>query len=133
MVQNKNLYNILFSIMIDINLNLFLGISTSKKNPILFADQLIKLDLDRNADGTFSHKIWQQFGCTPSEPIFVPSPNSKAEDDGVITSVILDGNTGTSFLLILDASTFTEIARAEMEPGKFVPYNYHGLWYNELV
>ncbi|CAG8801926.1 14898_t:CDS:1, partial [Racocetra fulgida] len=45
--------------------------------------------------------------------------------------VMLDGTKNSSFLLILDAKSFKEIARAEMELGKIVPYGFHGLW-NDL-
>ncbi|RIB27212.1 carotenoid oxygenase [Gigaspora rosea] len=106
------------------------GISHSGSNPHIFFDRLIKIDLNRTEDGSFNHKIWQQFGCIPSEPIFVPAPNAVEEDDGVITSVVLDGTKNTSFLLILDAKSFKEIARAEMELGTVVPYGFHGLWNN---
>ncbi|CAG8632912.1 21880_t:CDS:2 [Dentiscutata erythropus] len=104
------------------------GISYSGSNPHIAFDRLIKIDLHRTENDSFNHKIWQQFGCIPSEPIFVPSPSGVEEDDGVITSVVLDGTKNTSFLLILDAKSFKEIARAEMEHGKVVPYGFHGLW-----
>lgn len=35
------------------------------------------------------HKVWCQPGLYPSEPVFVPSPNAKEEDDGVILTVVL--------------------------------------------
>ena len=50
-----------------------------------------------------------------SEPVFIPNPNGTNEDDGVVLSTILSNNPKKNppFLLILDGSTFTEIARAE--------------------
>ncbi|RIB11400.1 carotenoid oxygenase [Gigaspora rosea] len=69
-----------------------------------------------------------KLGCTPSEPIFVPALNAVEEDDGIITRIVLDGTKNTSFLLILDAKSFKEIARAEMKLGTVVPYGFHGLW-----
>ena len=44
------------------------------------------------------------------------------EDDGVVMSVMV-GADGKSFLLVLDARTFAETARAEMPYG--VPYGFH--------
>ncbi|CAG8484814.1 43493_t:CDS:2 [Gigaspora margarita] len=103
------------------------GISHSGSSPHIVFDRLIKIDLHRTENCSFNHTIWQQFGCTPSEPIFVPAPSAIEEDDGVITSVVLDGTKNTSFLLILDAKSFKEIARAEMEHGKVVSYGFHRL------
>jgi beta,beta-carotene 9',10'-dioxygenase len=62
-------------------------------------------------------------GCNTSEPSFVPSPDVRAEDDGVILSVLLDGSTETSSLLVLDAQTFEEVARAEA-PQR-IPMGFH--------
>ncbi|ODM87665.1 Carotenoid isomerooxygenase [Orchesella cincta] len=46
--------------------------------------QLIKVDVVNN---TF--KTWNEPNAFASEPIFVPAPNSKGEDDGIIMSIIL--------------------------------------------
>lgn len=64
---------------------------------------------------------WQETGCYPGEAIFVGKPQSSTEDEGVLLSIILDMNTGLSFLLALDASSFQEIGRAtvphQIPPG----------------
>jgi beta,beta-carotene 9',10'-dioxygenase len=60
----------------------------------------------------------------PGEPVFVPSPDARREDDGVLLSVVLDGRTGSSFLLVLDASSLEELARAEV-PHQ-IPFGFHG-------
>jgi carotenoid cleavage dioxygenase-like enzyme len=57
---------------------------------------------------------WQCEGCYPGEPVFIPLPNSGIEDDGIILSIVLDAENFGSFLLILDAKTFQEIARAKV-------------------
>lgn len=54
--------------------------------------------------------------ANPGEPVFVPSPEHRGEDDGVCLSVVLDAARGTSFLLVLDAADFGELARAEVPP-----------------
>ena len=54
-------------------------------------------------------------GYFPSEPIFVKNPRGVDEDDGVILSSVINVNPNDPiFLLVLDAKTFTEIGRAEV-------------------
>jgi beta,beta-carotene 9',10'-dioxygenase len=56
--------------------------------------------------------------------VFVPAPQADHEDDGVLLSVVLDGRTGNSFLLVLDAASLQELARAEV-PHQ-IPFGFHG-------
>jgi beta,beta-carotene 9',10'-dioxygenase len=84
-----------------------------------FLDQLVKLDV-RSGDA----RIWRERGCFPGEAVFVRAPDAKREDDGVALSVVLDTRRRTSFLLVLDARTFTERARAEVPQP--VPFGFHG-------
>jgi carotenoid cleavage dioxygenase-like enzyme len=55
--------------------------------------------------------------------VFVAAPAAN-EDDGVILSVVLDTRQAASFLLILDASTFRELARADAP--HHIPFGFHG-------
>ena len=48
------------------------------------------------------------------------------EDDGVLLSVVLDGSAGTSFLLVLDATDLTEVARAQAP--HHIPFSFHGMF-----
>jgi carotenoid cleavage dioxygenase-like enzyme len=57
----------------------------------------------------------------------VPQPERSAEGDGVLLSVVLDARLGTSFLLVLDAQTLRELARAEC-PHQ-IPFGLHGSYY----
>lgn len=50
----------------------------------------------------------------PCEPIYVPRPGSKIEDDGCILTIVMDRDGEHSILVCLDATTMTEIARAHM-------------------
>lgn len=72
---------------------------------------------------------WSQKGCYAGEPIFVAKPNSQAEDDGVVLSLVLDLVKHTSFLLVLDATNMTEMARAYAPCP--IPVGLHGLWKNQ--
>jgi carotenoid cleavage dioxygenase-like enzyme len=84
-----------------------------------FFDQLVKLDVD--SGGT---DIWYEPGCYPGEPVFVAAPAATSEDDGVVLSVVLDSNTGRSFMLVLDAGSWREVARAGVP--HVVPFGFHG-------
>lgn len=85
---------------------------------------LYKVDL--RAEGADRVLRWQEDGCYPSEPFFVARPDGEDEDDGVVLSVVLDTTLQTprSFLLVLDARTFTETARASTPD--LIPYGFHG-------
>jgi beta,beta-carotene 9',10'-dioxygenase len=89
-----------------------------------FIDNLVKLDLERNATSS-----WYEEGCYPGEPVFVATPGAANEDDGVILSVVLDSEKASSFLLILDASSFRELARAEV--SHHIPFGFHGNYFAE--
>ena len=56
--------------------------------------------------------------------MFVADPGAKAEDAGVLLSVVLDADQGASFLLVLDAASLDEIARAEAP--HHIPFGFHG-------
>src|SRR5918996_553779 len=81
-------------------------------------DQLVKVDV---RDGSRSE--WSAPGCYPGEPIFVRRPGDEAEDGGVVLSVVLDAAAGRSFLLVLDACSFEELARAEAP--HHIPFGFH--------
>ncbi|MCL4229747.1 carotenoid oxygenase family protein [Candidatus Dependentiae bacterium] len=83
---------------------------------------LIKLDVTNG-----NTLLWHEDGCYPGEPVFVAAPTGNTEDDGVLLSVVLDTRTGTSFLLILDAHTMQEYARAHLT--HHVPLDSHGHFY----
>nr|CAB3225293.1 RPE65 RPE65 homolog [Phallusia mammillata] len=70
---------------------------------------------------------WFEEGCTPSEPVFVERPGATEEDDGIILSTVINKDPNKSvFLLILDAKTFKELARAEVETN--LPISFHGIF-----
>lgn len=90
-------------------------------SPIYCLENLLKIDVKKNI-----HKKWHCKNCYPGEPIFVPNPKADKEDNGVILSLVLDTSKNKSFLLILDAKSFTEIARAELD--YYIPFCIHGLF-----
>lgn len=69
---------------------------------------------------------WSVSSHYPGEPRFVARPGATEEDDGVIVSVVMDGVEQASYLLILDARTFTPLE--EFDVGLRVPATLHGNW-----
>ncbi|XP_014472372.1 PREDICTED: carotenoid isomerooxygenase-like isoform X2 [Dinoponera quadriceps] len=76
-------------------------------------------------------KTWQEEDVIANEPIFVANPNGKNEDDGVVVSSLIwmKNYENRVALLILDAATFTEIARATFDTPGPVPKCLHG-WFS---
>ncbi|XP_072388974.1 carotenoid isomerooxygenase isoform X2 [Diabrotica undecimpunctata] len=86
---------------------------------------LIKVDVESKTT-----KTWGEPNCYPSEPIFVPSPEPKSEDDGVVLSAMVWGEEDTNHvgLLVLDGESFTELGRAEFNTPSPAPKCLHG-WF----
>ncbi|KAH9629703.1 hypothetical protein HF086_001516 [Spodoptera exigua] len=85
------------------------------------------IKVDTNTGET---KTWYEPNCYPSEPIFVPAPNAKDEDDGVLLSALVWGGdvTNTVAVLILDAKTMQELARSTFDTPSPAPKCLHG-WF----
>lgn len=84
-----------------------------------FVDQIVRIDPDSG-----DAKTWHKPGHYPGEPVFVADPNVDAEGEGVLLSVVLDAEAGSSYLLVLDAQTLEERARASV-PHR-IPFQFHG-------
>lgn len=93
------------------------GINPERRNE--FYNQLVKIDIR-----TGKCLRWHQPGFYPGEAVFIPHPNRKGEDDGVLLSIVLDAEQNNSFLLILDAKSLQEIGRAELPHAML--FGYHG-------
>ena len=85
-------------------------------------DQVVKFDVETRATTT-----WEEPGCYPGEPVFAGRPEREREDDGVVLSVVFDSREERSFLLVLDAGSFTELARAQAP--HHVPHSFHGQFF----
>lgn len=84
-----------------------------------YFDGLVKFDSQ-----TKEHLLWTEHGHSPGEGLFVANPEGVSEDDGVLLSVVLNGLTGKSYLLCLDAKTMKELGRADV-PGP-IGFGFHG-------
>jgi len=92
------------------------GVGFQYSDPI----PLIKIDVTNG-----SKREWMEEGALAGEPVFVPKPDAKDEDDGVLLSLVT--STKSSFLLILDAKNLQEIARSEVLHR--IPYGLHGMFW----
>ena len=66
-------------------------------------------------------------GRTCGEPVFVPSDNPKAEDDGYLMTYVHDAESDTSSFVIMDAATMDDTPVASVELPR-VPNGFHGSW-----
>lgn len=95
----------------------------SSEQPYDFHHQIVKMDVKSG-----KAVIWQEPGCFPTKPTFVPNPAAQAEDDGVVLSVVFDSKKQTSALIILQADTLKQIARVELP--HHIPLGLSGNFYN---
>ncbi len=105
------------------NYNYVYGISDHKSNG--FPNKLVKFCIK-----TQSSKYWHRENNFAGEPVFVAAPGAEEEDEGVILSLVLDTIKIVTYLLILDATTFSEIARAYLPFA--VPFGSHGQYYEGI-
>ncbi|MBI4752490.1 MAG: carotenoid oxygenase family protein [Acidobacteria bacterium] len=82
--------------------------------------RLVKFDLHRSKEYVAKAKAQQVYG----EPVFVPRPAGKAEDDGWVLIQGYDGPKNQNFLEILDAQTLDLAAR--VWTGQHFPLGFHG-------
>ena len=87
-----------------------------------FYNQIVKVD-----NQTGQAQVWFEEDCYPGEPVFIPAPDRTREDEGVVLSVVLNAAQENSFLLVLDAPSFTEKARAEVPHP--ILFGYHGAYF----
>jgi beta,beta-carotene 9',10'-dioxygenase len=106
------------------------GVGNRERPPAEFQNQLVKIDVE-----TRTVETWDEPNSYPGEPVFVPAPDisgnaaSRREGEGVLLSVVLDADVGRSFLLVLDATTFEERARAVVPHA--IPFGFHGQFYRD--
>ncbi|MBD3223319.1 MAG: beta-carotene 15,15'-monooxygenase [Caldithrix sp.] len=109
----------------DSSYNFVYGLSVNKSHIRGFYNQLVKIDITRQHT-----KTWYTANHYPSEPVFVPAPDAKSEDDGVVLTIVLDTENESSYLLVLDGQTFTEMGRAVVKQPILI--GYHGQYFPEL-
>jgi len=87
---------------------------------------LVKRDLE-DPSGDYT---WFKPSHYPGEMFFIPNPEGVEEDDGVLITLVFDGEREQSYVMILDAKTFEEIDIAYLPYN--VPFSFHGNWFPEI-
>jgi all-trans-8'-apo-beta-carotenal 15,15'-oxygenase len=87
-------------------------------------DALAKLEVSTGQWSDFAIDRHQY----PSEPIFVPRPRAKAEDDGYLLTLVFDPAEKVSFVAIYDAARPGDAALARTYFDHSIPFTFHGLW-----
>ena len=90
------------------------------------ANGLVKVDLERE-----TATEWFESSVYVEEPRVVRRPDADAEDDGVVIATALDADRERSILLVFDAATLEERARAPLP--HVVPFGFHGRFFPEAV
>lgn len=87
--------------------------------------QVSKLDLE-----TGETIVWREEDYYfPGEPEFIPLPDAKEEDDGVILSAVSDArDDGKDFLLGIDARSMTVLFKAVISNAA-IPQCIHGAFF----
>ncbi|RMF21073.1 MAG: Apocarotenoid-15,15'-oxygenase, partial [Cyanobacteria bacterium J083] len=65
-----------------------------------------------------------------SEPIFVPHPQAKQEDQGWVLTLVYDAAKHRSKVVILDGENLTAIASLQLK--HHIPYGLHGSWCEQV-
>lgn len=94
---------------------------TGNHDPTRYSDQLVRVDL-----GDGSVRRFRDPRSSPGEPVFVPRPGGRDEDDGVCLSMAIEEEAERSVVLVLDAATMTELARVRLP--LHVPFHFHGVF-----
>jgi carotenoid cleavage dioxygenase-like enzyme len=86
------------------------------------ANGLAKIDPESN-----TATEWWERGVYVEEPRMVQRPDADREDEGVVLAPALDTAAERSMLLVFDAETLTERARAPLP--HVVPFGFHGRYF----
>ena len=87
------------------------------------ANGLVKVDTERER----AREFWER-NLYVEEPCVVQRPGAEAEDDGVVLAPALDVAAEQSVLLVLDAATLAEHARAPLPQHN--PFGFHGRFFH---
>ena len=85
-----------------------------------FLDRLVHVDVEHGTPAA----TWESEDCYVGEPVFIPRPGARDEDDGVVAALVLDAAAGRSSLLLLEARSLGLLARAELPHA--IPFDFHG-------
>jgi len=87
---------------------------------------VVKYDVCSGKPPAQNKKQWHRKNWYPSEALMVPAPNG-AEDEGLLFFTALNGETGESWFMVVDAKTMKTLTEAGPYPR--VPFTTHGEFY----
>ncbi|CAH1240072.1 BCO2 [Branchiostoma lanceolatum] len=96
----------------------------SPSNPVNGSLSIVK----KNLCAPGKDQVWFHPNHHASEPSFVPNPDGKDEDDGVVLSSVFDAILEKNYLLILDGKTMKKINTAYMPT--YIPFGFHGRFFS---
>lgn len=102
------------------NYNYVYGLSDHNSSG--FTNKIVKFTISKR-----TAQYWFREYHFPGEPVFVMAPGATQEDEGVILSLVLNTKENVSYLLILDAISFTELAKAKIPYP--IPFGSHGQYF----
>ena len=85
----------------------------------------------KNVCDASDDKVWYVENHYVGEAHFLPRPGGTSEDDGVLITIVFDGPLEKSYLLILDAKTFTPINHSYLP--HHIPWSAHGMYFPEAT
>lgn len=86
-----------------------------------FLDRTVRVDLDTGAVTT-----WQRVNATQLEPLFVPRPGGREDDDGVLLVPTLADADAASIIAVLDARSMDCLA--QIHAPQVLPFGFHAAW-----
>lgn len=89
------------------------------------ANGLVKVDTDET-----SAIEWWERGVYVEEPRMIQRPDATNEDDGAVIATALDTKRERSILLVFDAATLSELARAPLPHAE--PFGFHGRFFPDV-
>lgn len=102
------------------------GVALKCNNVSLSDIALVKKDLCRGG----GDKMWKLVNHYAVEAWFIPTPGGKNEDEGYLVLPVLNGETRSSYLAIIDARTMMVVNHAELPI--VVPFNLHGRFFENI-
>ena len=96
------------------------GLVFKSDNTELSNITIVKKDLKNSGQD----RIWFETNHYPMEPWFIPDPEGSREDDGILLTLVLDGEQRRSYIAVLDAANMTLINKAYLPTP--VPMTIHG-------
>ena len=89
-----------------------------------FVDRLVKIDVENGEEPS-----WFEPGSTPASRCSSPRPSPTAARTRACCSPSSStARSGSSFLLVLDARTLTEVGRAQVP--HHIPFGFHGQFFD---